>query len=176
MSSVSVSARVDKMKLAQLRETLQARGLATSGNKTDLVLRLEDAISKDRVLEEYFREAQEEEENGLEWLNAQAVRQRRFLEEEEGDEGGRGSNDVRLDYVVGHLADFGKKKIAEARKSLWQLESEDGRDRARLEYGEVQLDKLVSDIKARKKIMVEKEGDLRRKQKAIDLFQLAFNC
>ena len=141
MSSVSVSARVDKMKLAQLRETLQASGLATSGTKSNLVLRLEDAISKDHVLEDYFREAQEEEENGLEWLNAQAATQRRFLEEEEGDEWGRGSNDARLD-VVGHLKDFGKKKIAEARESLWQLESEDGRDRARLEYGEVQLDKL----------------------------------
>ena len=77
-----------------------------------------------------------------------------------------------------HLGEtaLGKGKIAEAKASLCELESEDGGDRAQLEYGEYQLDKLVSDMKARKKIMREKEDDLKRKQKAIDQFQLAFTC
>ena len=39
--------------------------------------------------------------------------------------------------------------------------------------GEYQLDKLVSDMKARKKIMRWKEDDLKRNQKAIDQFQFA---
>ena len=71
---------------------------------------------------------------------------------------------------------LGKRKIAEAKASLWELESEDGGDRARLEYKEYQLDKLVSDMKARKKIMRWKEDDLKRNQKAIDQFQFAFTC
>ena len=84
-------------------------------------------------------------------------------------------NDAKLD-VIGYLKDFGKKKITEARASLRELELEDARDRARLEYKEYQLDKLVSDMKARKKIMRWKEDDLKRNQKAIDQFQLAFTC
>ena len=38
---------VSKMKVAELREALQARGLDTRGTKPFLVSRLEDAISKD---------------------------------------------------------------------------------------------------------------------------------
>ena len=132
-------------------------------------------LTKDLALDRYFREAREEEEDGLQWLNDQGATQRRYLEEEEDVEWGCEDNDVKLD-VIGYLKDFGKKKIAEARASLCELESEDGRDRARLEYGEYQLEKLVSDIKARKKIIREKEDDLRTKQKAFDLFQAAFTC
>ena len=178
MNSVPPFARnwADKMKVSQLRKTLQAGGLATTGNKADLVLRLEDAVSKDLALDGYFREEREEEEDGLHWLNSQAARQKRKLEEEEEhDEWGCDDNDAKLD-VIGYLKDFGKKKITEARASLRELELEDARDRARLEYKEYQLDKLVSDIKARKKIIREKEDDLRKKKRAIDLFQSAFNC
>jgi len=42
---------VGKMKVAELREALEARGLDTRGTKPFLISRLEDAISKDTVVE-----------------------------------------------------------------------------------------------------------------------------
>ena len=42
---------VGKMKVAELREALEARGLDTRGTKPFLISRLEDAISKDAVEE-----------------------------------------------------------------------------------------------------------------------------
>ena len=167
------SPRLGKMKIAQLRETLRARGLDDQGNKSSLVSRLQDAICKDEAQEMYFQESKQEEEEALEWMNAQGAKQRRCLDEEKDTVWGCGVKDARL-HGVGYVKDFGKRKIAAERAILKQLEVEHKQDKARLQYVEHQLQKLVGDMKARKKAMWMKENGLRRKQKAIEIFQSTF--
>ena len=193
-SVVKIMSELGMMRVWQLKDALQGRGLPVSGNKILLVSRLEDAMTKEAAVDTYLREELEEEQEAFEWLQNQELhrkreeRESRDLEEME-VEVGNGTAKQRIDQkranfkklrykvekdrseltkLVAKIKPFAKQRIDQEKAALKKLREKDEQDRR-------ELVKLAAKIKARNKVILDKEEALKRKKTAADLFNIAFN-